>query len=178
MYLIDGHNLIPNVPGLSLRQIDDEMRLVELLQEYARVRGKAIEVFFDDAPPGQTGPRSFGMVRAHFSTASSTADAAIRSRLAKLGKRAREASVVTSDRQVQTAAREVGAAVISADTFARDLLAAQGAEPSARKGKASAGRKARSKPPEGPAVSPGELEEWLRLFGAGDPNNPGKKPRG
>ena len=35
-YLIDGHNLIPKVRGLSLQSMDDEMELVELLQEFCR----------------------------------------------------------------------------------------------------------------------------------------------
>ena len=26
-YIIDGHNLIPNVPGLDLNKIDDEIQL-------------------------------------------------------------------------------------------------------------------------------------------------------
>ena len=48
-YLIDGHNLIPKIPGLSLEMLDDEDRLIELLQEFARVRRQRIEVFFDQA---------------------------------------------------------------------------------------------------------------------------------
>ena len=36
-YLIDGHNLIPKVAGLSLKAVDDEMQLIELLQEFCRI---------------------------------------------------------------------------------------------------------------------------------------------
>ncbi|MBP1702274.1 MAG: hypothetical protein H6Q38_1381, partial [Chloroflexi bacterium] len=41
-YIVDGHNLIPKIPGLSLRAIDDEMQLIELLQEFCRVQRKAL----------------------------------------------------------------------------------------------------------------------------------------
>ena len=33
-YLIDGHNLIPKIPGLTLRQMDDENELIEILQRF------------------------------------------------------------------------------------------------------------------------------------------------
>lgn len=38
-YLIDGHNLIPKL-GLRLDSMDDEMELVAILQEYARLERK------------------------------------------------------------------------------------------------------------------------------------------
>ncbi len=40
MYIIDGHNLIPKLPGRSLRELDDEMALVGLLQTFGRLRRK------------------------------------------------------------------------------------------------------------------------------------------
>jgi len=77
-YLIDGHNLIPKIAGLSLQDIDDETRLVEMLQDYCRRRGKkGVEVFFDNAPPGQPSKRVYGTVTAHFVRTGRTADAAI-----------------------------------------------------------------------------------------------------
>jgi len=33
-YLIDGHNLIPKIPGLRLDQLDDEQSLFALLDDY------------------------------------------------------------------------------------------------------------------------------------------------
>jgi hypothetical protein len=64
--IIDGHNLIPRIPGLSLRDIDDELRLVQLLQDFCQRSRKQVEVFFDNAPPGSAGVRSFGSVKARF----------------------------------------------------------------------------------------------------------------
>lgn len=40
MILIDGHNLIPKIHGLSLKMLDDEMELIQILSEYARLSRK------------------------------------------------------------------------------------------------------------------------------------------
>lgn len=148
-FLIDGHNLIPKL-GLSLRSVDDEMQLVARLQDFCRAERKQVEVYFDGAPAGQTGPRRLGLVTAHFVRLGSTADAAIRARLKSLGRAARNWTVVTSDRAVQADARAVGAAVVSSDEFARQVNASTRA----------AGK--RSAPETG--MSDAEVEEWLRLF--------------
>lgn len=150
-YLIDGHNLIPHVRGLSLRQADDEERLLARLQAFCRrARVRQMEVFFDQAPPGMSGTRRYGLVTAHFVRQGSTADAAIRRRLRQLGRAARNWTVVTSDREVQAAARAVHAKVLSSHAFAAQLDAAPTTDVD-----------------EKPA--PGDdLDTWLRLFGAQD----------
>ena len=51
LYEVDGHNLIPKV-GLRLDSFDDEMELVALLQEFARLHRRQVEVYFDGAPAG------------------------------------------------------------------------------------------------------------------------------
>lgn len=153
-YLIDGHNLIPKLRGLTLDQIDDEIRLIELLQEFCRISRKQVEVFFDRAPAGQAGARVYGMVIARFVREGITADQAIRRKLDRLAGAARNWTVVSSDHEVQAAARASRAHVLSAEEFARQLaatLAADGAMPD-----------------EKPSMSPEEIEEWLRLFGVDD----------
>ena len=47
MIIVDGHNLIPKIKGLSLKMLDDESELIQILQEYARLTRKKIEVYFD-----------------------------------------------------------------------------------------------------------------------------------
>ena len=159
-YLIDGHNLIPKIPGLSLQAIDDEEQLIVLLQEFCRQQRKQVEVYFDNAPPGGVRARNFGLVTARFVSQGSTADQAIRNRLVRLGRTARNWTVVSSDQAVQAAARAAQARSLSAEAFARLLASAldrsdadQGANPQAD-------------------VSSGELDEWLKLFGAEGENDP------
>ena len=93
-YLIDGHNLIPKL-GLRLDSPDDEMELVGILQEFCRLRRREVEVYFDGAPVGQASIKKFGIVTAHFVRLGTTADSAIKIRLEKLGRAARNWIVVS-----------------------------------------------------------------------------------
>jgi predicted RNA-binding protein with PIN domain len=121
-YLIDGHNLIPKIPGLALGDIDVEISLIKILQEYCRKRRITIDVFFDKAPPVQAGTRKHGQVTAHYIRQTSSADAAIISRLQKAGRSARNMTVVTSDREVASASKDMGAKVIPSQDFVRNHL--------------------------------------------------------
>jgi predicted RNA-binding protein with PIN domain len=150
-YLIDGHNLIPKLPGLSLGVIDDELRLVELLQEYCRRSRTKVEVYFDNAPLGQTGTRKYGTVSAHFIQQGYTADNAIRYRLGKLGRAGRNWIVVSSDQRVQTDARAVHAQAVPSEKFARELLAVLG-------------NSTQVEEPTDAALSPEEVAAWMRIF--------------
>ena len=149
-YLIDGHNLIPHLPGLSLSLVDDEMRLVDWLQIFCQKKRRDVEVFFDQAPPGFLSKRKYGRVTAHFVRQGSTADAAIKARLLKLGKSARNYSVVSSDFKVQDSARVAHAEVISSEGFARELVNLSMEAPAAQQPDAS--------------LSSDELAYWENLF--------------
>ncbi len=154
-YLIDGHNLIPKLPGVSLSDIDDEKRLIEILQEFARHKpGKRIEVYFDRRAPGARRTHTFGNIRAHFIAPPADADAAIISRLKKLGGAARTWTVVSSDRRVQAAAREAGARVLQAEEFTRQIRAAN----SATRSSPLPSQKTQAN------LSPEEIDEWEALF--------------
>lgn len=147
-YLIDGHNLIPKL-GLRLDSMDDETELINILQEFCRLERRQVEVFFDGAPANQAGSRKLGGVIAHFVRQGTTADDAIRSRLKKLGKGARNWTVISSDRQVQAEARALHAEVVSSDSFAGMLKHARNSAPKANKDR---------------KLSPQEVDEWLKLF--------------
>jgi predicted RNA-binding protein with PIN domain len=111
-----------------------------------------VEVYFDGAPADQAGTRGLGSVKATFVRAGTTADAAIARRLKKLGRAAKNWTVVSSDRQVQADARAARAEVLSSEEFARLLQQTPRVESS----KPTADRK----------VSPTEVEEWLKIFGS------------
>lgn len=156
-FIIDGHNLIPKIPGLQLRDPEDEYKLIEILQAFCQRRRKQVEVYFDQAPPGSAGTRKFGMVTAVFVRQGRTADEAIESRLRRLGRRARGYTVVSSDRQVASAARSQHAAILSSSEFARELLPPEAKTPGEGE-----------KPPA--ELGPDEVDAWLDLF-----NHPPKK---
>ena len=152
-YLIDGHNLIPKL-GLRLDSFDDEIELVGRLNEYCRLsRRTGLEVYFDNAAPGSPETRRMGMLTAHFVRKPRIADDAIRLRLKKLGRAARNWTVVSSDRIVQTNAQQAGAKSISAEEFAATVMEVLRSGP----------------PPSEPKdyMSERELEEWVKFFDRG-----------
>jgi len=161
-YIIDGHNLIGQLQGFSLSEIDDEQRLIEALLEFSRIENRTIEVFFDNAPPGVPRARKHGRITAFFSRADRSADQAIYERLKKLGKEARNWTVVSSDRQVQAAAKAVGAKTISSSEFARQLtsktLRSKGGSP-------KSSEKEERLPPD-------EIDRWIEIFGGDLPEKP------
>lgn len=151
MYLIDGHNLIPKIRGLTLKQADDEQALIEVLQNYKRLSRKKMEVYFDGAPLDQAGPRKMGGIQTYFIKKGQTADAAIVARLRKLGKRASQMIVVTSDRRIIREAQAVHATTISSSEFAKQIEKTLTASPSGGK-------------PDPSHMSETDLETWLNIF--------------
>ena len=147
-YLIDGHNLIPKL-GLRLDSADDELQLLGILQEFARLSRKGVEVYFDGAPAGQARTKRYGTVTAHFVRLGTTADAAIKQHLKRLGRAARNWTVVTSDRDIQATAREAHTSVLSSEDFAVQVKQLRG----------QADRSGREV-----EMTPEELEEWLQAF--------------
>lgn len=148
-YLIDGHNLIPKL-GLRLDEPDDELELGRVLQNFARLKRHKVEVYFDGAPPGHAGTRNLGTVRAHFIRLGQTADSAIRARLNKMGKSAKNWVVVSSDREVQSAAKINQAQLMSSDEFVKLLRITLASAP-----KTSTDEK---------TLSAREVDEWLDIF--------------
>lgn len=159
-YLIDGHNLIPKIPGMNLSDPDDELRLAEMLQEYLRLQRKDGTVFFDKAPPGSATRRKVGRLTVRFVAENTTADAAILQKLRRIGREASNWTVVTSDGKVRSQARAFGARVVSSEQFSRELLRSVEEEKLGTQGKATSGEERK--------LSEEEVEEWLRLFGGGD----------
>jgi predicted RNA-binding protein with PIN domain len=152
-YLIDGHNLIPRIPGLSLKDLDDETALIQILQRFAARQGSRVEVYFDRAPPGQAAARRYGSVKAHFIRQGKTADQAIIERLSNLGAEAKNWTVVTSDREIIAEVRSNHSRVIKSEEFSkllRDESAAGAGDPSGKD--------------QDPQISSGDVEYWLDQF--------------
>jgi len=148
-YLIDGHNLIPKIPGLSLSDLDDEIALLQLLQAFANQHKAKVEVFFDQAPAARAGSRSYGSVKAHFVRQNSTADKAMINRLSRMGKEAKNWTVVTSDREILVEARSAHSQILKSAEFAAELATVNSGS---------------SDKQDAPEVSNGEIDYWLDQF--------------
>lgn len=154
-WIVDGHNLIPKIPGMSLSMVDDEEQLIKLLDLFTRATRKKLIVYFDKAPLGADNLQKIGFVSAHFVREGRSADSAIRGKLKQLGKSAKNWTVVSSDREIQLEARAVGASVISSEEFARSILFAE-----KELGK-------RSDMTREAYPDDAEVKEWLELFNGG-----------
>ncbi len=149
--IIDGHNLIPKLPGLHLKDMDDEVRLIERIQEYCRLTRKLAELFFDGSLLPQANIRKQGLVNVHFIKAGFTADNAIIQYVRDHAKAVDTLMVVSSDHRIQNAVRAVNCEVISSEIFAKMMNNAFASD--------TAVQQRRNKP-----LSDAEIEEWLEFF--------------
>jgi uncharacterized protein len=150
--LVDGHNLIGQMPGLKLSDADDEGELVMLLRRYSTAkRSRRVVVVFDHGVYGHPQKLDGYGITCHFARSPQDADAQLIKRLRAL-KRPGDWTLVTSDREVARVAAERGVKVISSPEFARQLLAAP-ARPAAS-------------PTEKPdrQLSEAEIAEWMEIF--------------
>jgi predicted RNA-binding protein with PIN domain len=121
-YMIDGHNLIGALPDISLNDPDDETILISLLSRYFyRVQKQAV-IYFDQRSPVSDQPRPRPKLSVVFIAKPRTADQAIQAHLKRLGKEAANWTVVSSDREVQEAAKLARANILSSQEFSRSLI--------------------------------------------------------
>lgn len=149
-FIIDGHNLIAALPDLDLSDPDDERKLVEMLQGFCSRTRRRATVYFDRGFPGGKPTIKSGRVEVRFVRLPRTADDAIRAHLLKLDKEAPNWTIVSSDREVRSAASRAGASVLHSDAFVQMI---------------STGTKNsdQSEKPLG-NLSDKDLDEWERLF--------------
>ena len=156
--LIDGHNLIGRLPGISLQDPDDEEKLARLLSSYHSRTGKAIAVIFD--PGGAFAlrrRRRLGGVEIEFAPHGSSADKVIQRRVQR-ARNPGEWQVITSDRELAEAVGRLGARVQSAEAFASNMATPADAPPDWRE----------TPPP------PDEVDSWLALFEGRDQQQTGE----
>lgn len=120
-YLIDGHNLIPCIPGLRLSDPEDEAKLIGLLRAFSLRERTRVTVYFDRGQLGAGSVPGGASVTVRFIRPPRTADDAIAAHLVALGGEARNWTVVSSDREVQRSARSAGARRLGSVVFARRL---------------------------------------------------------
>jgi predicted RNA-binding protein with PIN domain len=154
-YLIDGHNLIACLPDIQLDDPEDEVRLVGRLKNWAGgSRKRRITVYFDKGLLGGKDRRLSGWgVEVVFASTKSSADVLLIRHLKQLRNPA-EYTLVSSDREIIAVAKERRVAHLTSAAFAALLEEKPAAPP------APADRELVD-----PSLSPGEVQEWLALFG-------------
>ncbi|NOZ06455.1 MAG: hypothetical protein GXP41_08930 [Chloroflexi bacterium] len=153
--LIDGHNLIAKMPGMSLADPEDEQQLIQILRRYVWRKRKKISVVFDPGlSPGYSTPATSSRnIRVTYAPPNHTADSVIIQQV-KRHRNPREVIVVTSDREIIRTVQKYGAQTISSRAFASELRAVTQPVPDDNE-----------KPmAETGAVSPDEVAYWLHVF--------------
>ena len=149
-YLIDGHNLIGQLPDISLDDPNDEALLVQKLISFTARTKKRCIVVFDQGLPGGESRLSTSKVKVIFASAQhSTADRVMMRRIANT----RDPggwTVVSSDNAVLEAARRQRMKILRSPEFARLL----------RRPTTLAREEA-----DNVHVSPDEIDYWLGQFG-------------
>ncbi len=168
-YLIDGHNLIARVPGLSLADPDDEAKLVQLLKRWALAdaRRKVTVIFDKGLPAGEAKHLSGGGVRALFAPGNLSADALIIRRIEGIEDPAQH-TVVSSDGAILRAAKRRRVPTQRSEQFAAAMVNER-TFPTATRPAAD--------PHDNPRLSPNELNEWLELFGPEPETKPARPTR-
>lgn len=119
-YLIDGHNLIGKLPGISLDDPDDEAKLVERLRGFvARTRQKCV-VVFDHGVPGGVSRMSNNSVQVVFASAHEDADTVLKRRI-RSQSNPQAWTVVSSDNDVLFTAQSLKMRVMKSAAFAREM---------------------------------------------------------
>jgi uncharacterized protein len=149
-FIIDGHNLIGAMKKIRLDDPDDEARLVVELRRFCARSRRQVTLYFDRGAPGLQSPGDAGGLSIRFVRSPRSADQAIAQHLARLKGSARNWTVVSSDQEVQTAARRAGARPMSSAEFARllassDTGSAEGEKPAAD-------------------MTEDEINEWQKMF--------------
>jgi predicted RNA-binding protein with PIN domain len=151
-YLIDGHNVIGQTPGLSLDDPDDEVKLVLLVRRHCLREKRKATVIFDGGLPGGVSSLSTRAVAVIFaSDRHTTADDLIIKRI-EAERNPSGLIVVSSDQKIVAAARQRQMATRTSAEFGR-LLVHKPAPTGA--------------PEKERGLTQSELAEWENLFKRG-----------
>jgi predicted RNA-binding protein with PIN domain len=149
-YIIDGHNLIGAMQHVRLDDPDDEMYLIGQLRRFCARTRRRVTVYFDKGAPGMPASHDAGGLSVRFVKRPLSADQAIARHLVRLKGNARNWTVISSDQEVQAAARHAGAHVMSSAEFARTM--------------STAGEEAAPSEKPGGELSEQDVEEWQEVF--------------
>lgn len=150
LYMIDGHNLIGQLPDISLDDPNDEALLVQKLIGFTARTKNQVLVVFDHGLPGGSSRMSTRSVQVVFASGRSTADRVMMERIRKIPD-AKGWIVVSSDNDVLASARLRRMGTLHSDEFAKLLQAPP--KPVIDRGEAVDVH-----------LTDAEVDEWMNLF--------------
>src|ERR1700733_13215864 len=150
-YIIDGNNVMGQIPGWHRDKSAARAKLLSPLAAFSGSKGVRITAVFDGGADEQFPEgAAFRGVKILYAERGSDADRRIQ-RLVESASDPRGITVITSDRQLAFLVRSAGAKVMRSGDFRRNILENVSAYD--------------RRPDEKPATAE-DLEKWLRYFGA------------
>lgn len=150
-YIVDGNNVMGQTPGWHRDKSNARRKLVEELAEFARLKKTRLTVVFDGEPdrllPDSSAHRG---VKVLYAERGSDADRRIE-RLVESSPNVRGLTVVTSDNHLAFVVRACGARVVRSGEFRRQMADTRAAQPAIA---------------DGEQIDTGNVNDWLRYFGA------------
>lgn len=143
MYLIDGNNLCGAARDRRLGMATEPREMISRVTAFAEARRTVLTIVFD----GAGGLRGTGRVRVIHSGRGRSADDRI-VELVRSCSRPRDITLISSDRELRSRVRALGARVMGCAEFAARLKAAALRSPDDSEAK----------------PSPGDIEDWERYF--------------
>ncbi len=147
IYLIDGNNVMAQIPGWRRDMSGAKKRLLLALAALVAARKVKVKAVFDGTPDREF-PEGcvYKSVRVHYARTGSDADTRIREMVEQAGSK-RDIVVVSSDKPLASRVKQMGAQVISSGNFRRMLQEAASLEP--------------EKPGDQETI---DVNEWLKIF--------------
>jgi predicted RNA-binding protein with PIN domain len=150
-YIVDGNNVMGQTPGWHRDKAKARRRLLEQLANFAGAKKARVTVVFD-GQPDQSVPdgSAFRGVKVLYADRGSDADTRIE-HLVESSPNRRGITVVTSDRRLALSVRSSGAKIIRSGEFRKQVEQALVSS---------------SQPDDGKRDEVGDVNGWLRYFGA------------
>jgi len=154
-FIVDGYNLLRIIERTEGWESTSDAALCTMLSQFLRAVGATGQVVFDGiGPPDKKPFENFSNMEVIFSGRSCDADSVILNKIS-LDSAPKSLLIVSSDRELQAAAKKRKAPFVKSQVFFAQMLAELG--------------KKRKPPQEPPAkrtgITDGETEEWLKTFG-------------
>jgi predicted RNA-binding protein with PIN domain len=150
-YIVDGNNVMGQMPGWHRDKSKSRRALLELLAKFARVKKARVTAVFDGAPdPAVPEGSAFHGVKVLYAERGSDADTRIE-RLVESSTNPRGLTVITSDRHLAFLVRSRGAVVIRSGQFRSEVERLLESMPRAA---------------DGEEFEVGDVSAWLRYFGS------------
>ncbi|MDY0297515.1 MAG: NYN domain-containing protein [Acidobacteriota bacterium] len=153
-YIIDGNNLIGSSPDLSLEEAGSRQQLIHIVRKFQQSRNSKVIIVFDGEPEGTSHRQELGpKYTVLYPRYGRSADDEIK-RILNSYNDFRDVVLVTSDRELKSFARGLGARTVNSIEFYFTL----------KREYRVTGKKEETQKRIETSLSDQEVDQWLKIF--------------